>query len=313
MPAAQKVMLIVLVIALVLILLLTVGAGMLIYGFIFDRSSPIHMSKTKNPTNDDVMLRSGAGGTLEDWAWFETGERMTITAAAGVELVARYVPDGNGSHRYVITCHGTGGCGKHMSGYGRKFQAMGFNVLMPDSRAHGESGGDLFGFGWSERLDVLAWARALIDLDPEAEIVLHGASLGAGTVLMAAGETLPPNIKAVISDSGYTTAYEQMSSVVPWIMKPGVWVASQISKAKAGFSFQQASAIDQIRHSQVPILFIQGDQDSVVSFEMLDQLYNAANCEKEKLAVSGADHTLSYVKDPETYWNTVKAFVDVYT
>lgn len=140
--------------------------------------------------------------------------------------------------------------------------------------------------------------------------MLHGASLGVCTVLMAAGEILPPNVKTVISNSGYTTAYEQISSVVPGIMRPG---ASQINKAKADFIFQEAGAIDQVRRSQVPILLIQSDKGFVDSFEMLDQLYNAVNCEKENLVVSGTDYTLSYVKDPETYWNTVGAFVDVYT
>lgn len=308
----HRIILIVLAAAVVIVLLFTVGAGALIYNFTINRASRIHMSRVANPTNDDVMLRSGAGGTAEDWEWFETGERISIHTDDGVELVAQYLPNEPSGHRYVITCHGTGSRGKHMSSYARQFYDMGFHVLAPDGRAHGESGGDVIGMGWIERQDVLAWAQELIRRDPDAEIVLHGVSLGGATVLMAAGEPLPSNIKAAISDSGFTTAYEQFMNYAPWFMVPGMKTASWINKIKNGYSFQEISPLEQVRHSQVPLLFIHGDQDSVVPPDMVDELYDAADCEKEKLVVPGADHTLSYMTDPELYWETVKNFVEKY-
>lgn len=308
----HKILFIVMVVVVVIVLLLTVGAGSLIYNFMINRASPIHMSRIANPTNDDVMLRSGAGGTTEDWEWFETGERISILTEDDVELVAQYLPNDPSSHRYVITCHGTGSRRIHMASYARQFHNMGFHVLAPDARAHGESGGDLIGMGWLERLDVLAWAQELIARDPDAEIILHGVSLGGATVLMTAGEPLPSNIKAAISDSGFTTAYEQFMNYTPWFMVPGMKTASWINKMKVGRSFQEISPAEQIQHSQIPLLFIHGDKDSVVPVSMVDELYAAASCEKEKLVVSGADHTFSYMTDSDLYWDTVKNFAEKY-
>lgn len=312
MSSWYRIVIIVLIVVVILVLLLTVGAGVLIYNFSINRASSIHMSRVANPTNDDVMLRSGAGGTKEDWEWFETGERISIHTDDDVELVAQYLPNDPTSHRYVITCHGTGSRGIHMASYARQFHNLGFHVLAPDARAHGESGGDLIGMGWLERLDVLAWAQELITRDPDAEIVLHGVSLGGATVLMTAGEPLPSNIKAAISDSGFTTAYEQFMNYTPWFMVPGMKTASFINKIKVGRSFQEISPVEQVQHSQIPLLFIHGDQDSVVPVRMVDELYDAANCEKEKLIVPGADHTMSYKTDPDLYWNTLKNFVEKY-
>lgn len=311
--ARRRILKIVLITAVVLLLLLTVGAGIFLYNFLVDRDSPIHMNRVANVTDDGMMLRSGAGGTAEDWEWFEAcGERISIQARDGAQLVGQLIPSGTGGHRYVITCHGTGGRRIHMAGYAREFHALGFHVLAPDARAHGESGGDRFDMGWTDRLDVLDWAQELIARDPEAEILLHGVSLGGATVLMAAGEDLPPNIKAAISDSGFTVAEDQLLNYTPWFMVPGMKTLSLINRVTAGYGFRDVSPLAQVRHSRIPLLFIQGDADSVVPVEMLYELYDAAGCEKEKLVIEGADHTMSYKKDPERYWATVEAFAAKY-
>ena len=78
--------------------------------------------------------------------------------------------------------------------YGRQ----GYHVLMPDLRGCGESGGDFIGMGWPDRLDMLQWINWIIQRDPEAQIVLHGISMGGATVMMTAGESLPPQVKAIV-------------------------------------------------------------------------------------------------------------------
>src|SRR5699024_12483595 len=75
-------------------------------------------------------------------------------------------------------------------------------------RGHGESGGDYYGFGWHDRLDIIDWLDQLVAENPDAEIVLHGLSMGAATVLMASGEDLPENVRLIIADSPYTSVYD---------------------------------------------------------------------------------------------------------
>ena len=49
-----------------------------------------------------------------------------------------------------------------MKPYAMLFHDLGYNVLMPDNEAHGESEGNLIGYGWNDRLNVMAWTDQLI-------------------------------------------------------------------------------------------------------------------------------------------------------
>ena len=53
-----------------------------------------------------------------------------------------------------------------------------------------------------------------------------------------------------------------------------------VTKLRAGYDLE-ASAVKQVEKSKTPMLFIHGDADTFVPFEMLDEVYNAAKVEKE--------------------------------
>lgn len=85
----------------------------------------------------------------------------------------------------------------------------GFSMLLPDARAHGRSEGTYIGFGCLDRYDALCWIRWMIHkAGDDAEILLHGTSMGGATVLMATGLELPAQVKGIISDCGFTSAKE---------------------------------------------------------------------------------------------------------
>ena len=98
-----------------------------------------------------------------------------------------------------------------MSPYAYKYYTLGYHLLMPDLRGHGKSEGNYIGMGWHDRLDILKWIEFILKEDKEAEILLHGVSMGAATVMMVSGEDLPPNVKVIIEDCGYTSAKDQLS------------------------------------------------------------------------------------------------------
>ncbi len=91
-------------------------------------------------------------------------------------------------------------------------EELGYHVLMPDARGHGRSEGGFICFGWRERKDYVQWIRYLIDKwGPQSQIVLHGVSMGAATVCMTSGESLPYNVKAIISDCAYCSLHAQLA------------------------------------------------------------------------------------------------------
>src|SRR5690625_1658138 len=98
-----------------------------------------------------------------------------------------------------------------MGKYAKIYYDLGFNILLPDARGHGESEGDYIGYGWHDRLDYLDWLTWLIEDKGADEIVVHGNSMGAALVLMLSGEDLPDEVKAIVADSGYSTVKAELA------------------------------------------------------------------------------------------------------
>lgn len=222
----------------------------------------------------------------------------------------------NSSNKWVITVHGYTSKGLYMSNYAKRFYDMGYNILIPDLRGHGESEGNYIGMGWYDRLDILKWIDLILNENENSKIILHGVSMGAATVSMTSGEELPSNIKAIISDCGYTSVWEQFSHQLKSMYSlpnfPIMNASSAIARFKAGYGLKEASALKQVAKSKTPILFIHGDEDDFVPYKMMDELYNAANCEKEKLTIQGAGHAKSSKVNPYLYWSTIENFINKY-
>ena len=220
------------------------------------------------------------------------------------------------SNKWAIVVHGYGGSGKLMSDKSKYFYDMGYNVLIPDLRGHGKSEGDYIGMGWKDRLDIISWINFIIKENPNAEIVLHGTSMGAATVLMTSGENLPSNVKAIVADCAYTSAWDEFSYQLETYLKvPSSYilnVTNMVTKLKAGYSLKEASALECVKKATVPILFIHGDKDKFVPYSMMDKLYDATNSPKEKLTIEGGEHANSDLVSPFIYWLTVEDFLNQY-
>ena len=222
----------------------------------------------------------------------------------------------NNSSKWAITVHGYTNNAEYMSPYAYKYYTLGYNLLMPDLRGHGKSEGNYIGMGWHDRLDILKWIEFILKEDKEAEILLHGVSMGAATVMMVSGEDLPPNVKVIIEDCGYTSAKNQLSYKLKSMFKlpsfPFINLCSLICKIKANYFISEASAIKQVEKSKVPILFIHGDKDKFVPFYMLNKLYDACKAPKDKLIVKEAGHAKSEKIATDIYWDKVINFINKY-
>lgn len=89
-------------------------------------------------------------------------------------------------------------------------------------------------------------------------------------------------------------------------------MTSLLTKYKAGYSFTEASPVEQVKKSTTPTLFIHGDRDSFVPTQMAYELYQAAASDKFLYIVPGAEHAYSYVTDKEEYRRQVTRFLARY-
>lgn len=192
-----------------------------------------------------------------------------------------------------------------------------FNVLLPDLRGHGKSGGDHIQMGWNDRRDVMQWMDVANNLfGGDTKMVVHGISMGAATAMMVSGEKQPSYVKAYVEDCGYTSVWDEFAYVaekdyhIPKM--PFLYVADFMCKWKNGWSFKEASSVEQLKKSDKPMLFIHGGADTYVPTDMVYTLYQSKPKDKHIWTVSGVMHAMSYHDRRNEYTERVKAFLNMY-
>ena len=242
-------------------------------------------------------------------------EQVQIFAQDGTPLHAVFYPSQRSEQgKVVLAIHGHKTDGKtNFSVFAKFFYQMGYALLIPDNRAHGNSGGKVIGFGWLDHKDCLLWMQYLRQrMGEPCKILLHGVSMGAATVLMAAGER-PEKLQGVIADCGFTSALEEFRHVLheyyhlPAI--PFLPIASAICKLRAGYTFAQCSAREQLKKARVPILFIHGQRDRFVPTWMSEEMYRGYAGPKQLFLAPTADHATAYFLHQQEYEAAVRSFL----
>lgn len=249
----------------------------------------------------------------ETWLDNAGYDEWQISGPDNLDLNAYAVLNGDPAGTWVLICHGYHGHGRQMLEPAHEFFRRGYNILLPDGRGYGKSGGAYTGMGWLDRKDMVAWLGEINARHRPRNIVLYGVSMGGATVLMTLGERLPENVRAAISDCGYSSVAEEFAYQLDKLFGlpefPILPIASLVTRIRAGYWLGDADAAGQVAKATVPILFIHGSADSFVPATMLDKLYAAAGGAKEKLVVEGAGHAGSAAKNPRLYWDTIDAFL----
>ena len=193
--------------------------------------------------------------------------------------------------------------------------SLGRSVLIVDQRAGGKSDGHIISFGINESRDCLTWVDYIINnIDKNAKIILCGISMGAATVLLAAGNPLPQNVVGVLADCGYTTAREMIEKTIkemqlpPKILYPFVRLGGLIF---GGFDINKATPSEAVKNCKVPVIFFHGESDNFVPCDMSRRCFDACSAPKALITVKGADHGLSYVVDEAGYLKTVADFFNI--
>jgi len=234
----------------------------------------------------------------------------------GLKLTASHFTPKEKSDKWVVVVHGYGRSQNSVWDIANQYLKNGYHVLVPDLRASGESEGSYLSMGYFESDDVKLWIDQIVQSVPKAEIVLHGVSMGAATVIQASVKSLPDNVKAIVEDCGYTSAYTMFSLQLKKLYGlpafPIMDFVNVLCKTKAGYYLSDANPLAVIDKNRIPMLFIHGGKDELAPFDMMLQLYEAANCEKEKLEIVEAGHADSRNVDPVAYYKKVFSFIDQY-
>lgn len=267
--------------------------------------APLHGEQYKS-VEDDIRRIS----CIMEKAPFE---EIIISSDDGTLLYGRYYHLLDGAPLEILVHGYRAHAFRDCSGSHALSRKLCFNTLVVDQRAHGKSGSTAITFGIRERYDILKWIQyANGRFGSSNLIILSGISMGAATVLMAAGLKLPANVTCIIADSPYSSPEGIIRKVCADIGLPVFFSMPFVrlgARLFGGFSLRESSAKEAVRHATVPILLIHGEDDRLVPCSMSTEI--AAHCASPVTVHTfpGAGHGLCYISDPISYEGTIYHFL----
>ena len=255
--------------------------------------------------NVSVFL-TGAAVVFRSWLGLPNAVSMLIFYVIGAGVVFIGMKLVGMCEKIAFVIHGyrsdhldTGGL------YYDYYKSRGIDFFCCDHTAHGGSEGQFIGFDVLELRDCLQWIEFLKEkFGQDIEIILHGFSIGGGTVLQMSGHC-PEQVKCIITDSAYRNARASLDHQIGPMYQPMRW----INRVVAGYDLDDSDVTKSMEQSRIPILFVHGQDDKLVPFENGPSLYERYEGEKDCFFPTGTRHVESMYTSPREYAEKIDGFV----
>ena len=246
------------------------------------------------------------------WLREHGAEDVSVKSEDGLRLVGQWVPAENPIGT-VIMFHGYHS--HYLSDFGGilpRYHRWGLNLLLVRHRAHGGSEGKYITFGVRERKDVLKWVEFHNQVHGMDNVYLSGLSMGSSTVMFAAGENLPPNVRGITADCGFTSPADILELVATKMFHfPSAFLLPFVNvytRLLAGFGLWECDSRKTLARCKVPVLMLHGKADDFVPCSMSEAGFAACSSEKELYLVENAGHGMAYMMDKERIRSALHRF-----
>lgn len=279
-----------------------------LYRYLFCRNSSALFSKlfdTKGHEDAYYVWRNGGTRNVQ-----EAKQRVfTMKIGGGEERKGFYYPNGANGTKIAFVVHGYRSEHAETAGICYDYyKSRGIDLFCCDHVASGESQGNFIGFDVLETKDCLRWVDFLLEqFGADTEIILHGFSMGAATVLQMSSHC-PKNVKFIVEDSGFINARASLQHQIGPMYQP----MRVVNRAIAGYDLDDSDVTASLAQSTVPILFVHGRDDKLVPFENGPALYEMYKGEKDSFFPPDTRHIESMYTHPEEYSAKLDRFVEKY-
>ncbi len=247
-----------------------------------DRYTNLTINKFSFYTNDSILIR-------------------------GLFIPATGKPKGT-----ILVLHGIASNKELMLPYAIDLVKDSFNVVLYDSRAHGESGGEYCTLGYYEKNDVSKCIDKVIQQygDTCAPFGIIGNSMGAAITLQAMAQE--KRIVCGISESSFANLHETMCDYLEqmihvrwdWITTPAFARSEEI----AHFHIDQVSPEKSVCSITQPVLLIHGDVDEKINIRYAHRIFDNLHSHKEFYTIHNAGHENLRGMGGEEYTRRIREF-----
>jgi uncharacterized protein len=243
---------------------------------------------------------------------------LDSAAARPLMLAAWWIPASAPSSRCVVLLHGRADAKVGAIAWAPMLHNLGWNILVPDMRAHGESEGRFSTAGCHERHDVDQVINQLLAQFPQQTrpIALVGLSMGAGIALAVAG--IRTDIAALVLDSpfcSYAQATWEHMKLMAFDIRPLHRAAIAIAGRLAGCRFDDLVPARLLAEVPAPALIIDGADDPLIPPAGRAQLQQAQETRRgrgwvtQHWSAPGASHLQAYLCHPQEYERRIAGFL----
>ena len=305
------------------IVLIVIGAILLILSFIYVppffialkvyKKELVRTDKSKwnrecsAPDNEEQLRMHNIG---LDWAkpFKENIKEVKITND-NLNLVGEFFDFGN--KKTAMLLQGRTESLLYCYYYAKPYKEMGYNILVVDSRAHGDSDGIYNCVGLKEYKDIIKWAELLHDNFSQEEIILHGICIGASTALYASYFG-PDYIKGIVTDGMYINFYETFKNHMIVDKRPIFPFLGEIAfimRLKAGVNIKKGP-INLIDKYDKPILFLYSKEDKFSLPAKSEILFNKCGSKNKRIVwFDHGAHSHIRINNTDKYDESIKEFL----
>lgn len=288
-----------------LLLLAPFGAGLLGRAIGPGLLHPMRLNPARLRQTAEMLERTSA-----------TKENFNVRTLDGVELHGWKIRPRSANGDWVLLFHGVSDNRTGVLGHAEFLLRHGYSVAMMDSRAHGESGGDMATYGWRERHDTVDVVNALYSTEKTRHLYALGVSMGAAVALQSAA--IEPRIEAVVAEDPFADLREvsydyaglRLSPLLgETLFRPASIFAMDALAKTGGFDPDDVSPEKAVAARPFPVLLICGTRDTTIPCRHAEQIYRTATGPKELWVVKGAEHASALGHAPAEYEEKVVRFL----
>ncbi|MBM2713061.1 alpha/beta fold hydrolase [Mesorhizobium caraganae] len=232
--------------------------------------------------------------------------RVVLDQAGAPELVG-WVADRKGSCGSIVLLHGRGANRLALVERAKLLFDAGYSIVLFDLSGHGESGGAIQGFGYTEGQDaarIIAFARQRF---PGERLGAVGSSLGAAAFVFAAQQA---RADAYVLEQLYASLRETTAWRMPFHFWRGLQADVLLAQMplRLGLSADNAKPVDRLGKIGEPLMLLAGSIDPFIDRGQVLALQNAA-VGSELVWFEGAGHVDLLRYDQPRYRDAVLPFL----